>query len=87
MLFIKLLVSIAFVLTSIIVATAQAQQTPAEDVVRVDTELVQTAITVVDKKGKFVEGLNRGDFELVIDSKPRSISFFERVTAGSEREA
>ena len=55
--------------------------------VRVKTELVQTAITVIDKKGKFVEGLGRGDFELMVDGKPRQISFLERVTAGSAREA
>ena len=58
-----------------------------DDVLRINTELVQTTITVVDKKGKFVEGLGRGDFELLIDGKPRPISFFERVSAGSVREA
>ena len=58
-----------------------------DDVVRVNTELVQTTITVVDKKGKFVDGLNRGDFELLIDGKPRAIDFLERVSAGSAREA
>ena len=58
-----------------------------DDVVRTNTELVQTTITVVDKKGKFVDGLNRGDFELLIDGKPRAIDFLERVSAGSAREA
>jgi len=85
------LLPISLLLTLIVagrVDTALAQQqTPADDVVRVDTALVQSAITVVDKKGKFVEGLDRKDFELVIDGKPREIGFFERVTAGSEREA
>jgi hypothetical protein len=65
----------------------QPTQTPSDDVVRTNVELVQTAITVVDKNGKFVEGLNRGNFELLIDGKPRSIDFFERITSGSEREA
>lgn len=63
-------------------ASAQQQpasQTPADDVLRVNTELVQTAITVIDKKGKFVAGLERGDFELVVDGKPRPISFLERI--------
>ena len=55
--------------------------------VRTNTELVQTAITVVDKKGKFVEGLERGDFDLLVDGKPRPISFLERITAASDREA
>jgi VWFA-related protein len=77
--------TIALLLTGVIgtIDHASAQ----DDVVRVNTELVQTAITVVDKKGKFVEGLNRGDFELLIDGKPRQIDFLERVSAGSAREA
>ena len=75
--------TIALLLASVIRATAFAQ----DDVVRINTELVQTTITVVDKKGKFVEGLNRGDFELLIDGKPRAIEFLERVSAGSAREA
>jgi VWFA-related protein len=65
------------------------QQRPAptpDDVLRVNTDLVQTAITVVDKNGRFVDGLDRGQFELTVDGKARPISFFERVTAGSVRE-
>src|SRR5215204_5485001 len=56
------------------------------EVVRTKTELVQTAITVLDKKGHFVEGLQREQFELMIDGKPRPVAFFERVAAGSTRE-
>jgi VWFA-related protein len=66
---------------------AQQQRAPQQgDVVRINTELVQTAITVLDKKGHFVEGLQRDQFELVVDGKPRPIAFFERVAAGSARE-
>jgi VWFA-related protein len=65
----------------------QPQKPPADDVLRVNTELVQTAITVVDKDGRFVDGLSRDQFSLAVDGKPRQISFFERVTAGSPREA
>ena len=70
-------------------AKGQAQQQPrqSDDVVRINTELVQTAITVVDKNGRFVDGLERGQFQLIVDGKPRPISFFERVTTGTEREA
>jgi hypothetical protein len=32
---------------------------PADEVLRINTDLVQTAITVVDKQGRFVEGLDR----------------------------
>src|SRR6267142_2533071 len=71
------------------VANAQQPQPKAqdEDVLRISTDLVQTAITVIDKNGRFVDGLDRGQFELTVDGKPRPISFFERVTAGTEREA
>src|SRR5215210_6310057 len=58
----------------------------AQDVVRTETELVQTAITVLDKKGHFVEGLQREQFQLLVDGKPRPVAFFERVAAGSARE-
>lgn len=69
-------------------ARAQQPQKPtADDVLRVTTELVQTAITVVDKQGHFVDGLSRDQFELTVDGKPRPINFFERVAAGSPREA
>jgi VWFA-related protein len=62
---------------------ASAQQS---DVVRTNTDLVQTAVTVLDKKGNFVEGLQREQFELIVDGKPRPVSFFERVASGSARE-
>jgi VWFA-related protein len=65
----------------------QPQKPDAGDVIRINTELVQTAITVLDKGGHFVDGLSRDQFELLVDGKPRPISFFERVTAGSAREA
>lgn len=56
------------------------------EVVRTNTELVQTAITVLDKKGHFVEGLQREQFQLLVDGKPRPVAFFERIAAGSARE-
>jgi hypothetical protein len=58
----------------------------SDDVLRINTDLVQTAVTVVDKDGRFVDGVDRSKFELTVDGKPRPISFFERVTAGSARE-
>jgi VWFA-related protein len=54
-------------------------QSPADDVVRVSTELVQTDVTVFDKQGRFVDQLTGNDFELFVDGKPQEISFFERV--------
>ena len=60
---------------------AQPEQT--DDVVRFKTELVQTDLTVVDKRGRFVDGLSVDDFELRVDSKLQPLSFFEKVVAGS----
>src|SRR5215213_9228811 len=62
---------------------ANAQET---EVVRTNIELVQTSVTVLDKNGKFVEGLQREQFELMVDGKPRPLAFFERIAAGSPRE-
>jgi len=59
---------------------------PQDDVVRVNTELVQTDVMVFDKKGQFVDGLKAEQFALKIDNKPQPISFFERVASGSSRE-
>jgi len=58
----------------------------AEDIVRIDTELVQTDLVVLDPKGHFVDNLPGEAFELKVDGKPRAISFFERVRAGSADE-
>jgi VWFA-related protein len=64
------------------------QSTPgqSEDVVRVNTALVQTDVTVFDRRGTFVEDLKREQFVLKVDGKPREISFFEKVKAGSHSE-
>jgi len=80
------LLTMAPVLLTLSVSAQQPQNAPPEDVVRVNTDLVQSAITVVDKDGHFVEGLRQDQFELLIDGKPRPISFLERVMAGSFRE-
>ncbi len=59
---------------------------PADDVIRVNTELVQTGVMVFDKQGHFVDGLRREQFELSVDGKPQPISFFEQVKAGTSKE-
>jgi VWFA-related protein len=69
------------------VASAQAQTKPApspeqDDVIRVNTELVQTDVMVFDKKGQFVDGLQAEQFALKVDNKPQTISFLDRVTSG-----
>jgi VWFA-related protein len=63
----------------------QPPQQP-DDVLRINTELVQTDLMVFDKQGHFVDGLKREQFELTVDGKPQPISFFEQVKAGTSRE-
>ena len=58
----------------------------AEDVVRVNTELVQTDVMVFDKDGKFVNGLKPEQFELLVDGQPQPITYFESVVTGSRNE-
>ena len=59
---------------------------PADDVVRVNTALVQTDVTVVDKHGHVITGLKPETFELRVDSKPRPLSFFEEILTGGPEE-
>jgi VWFA-related protein len=54
----------------------------AQDVIKFDTSLVQTDVSVFDKNGRFVDGLKPEQFVLKVDKTQREISFFERVTAG-----
>src|SRR5437899_1914533 len=62
-----------------------AQQKP-DEVVRVNTDLVQTDFMVFDKQGKFVDGIKRDQLILKVEGKPREISFFDRIAAGSRSE-
>ncbi|HEX8898370.1 MAG TPA: VWA domain-containing protein, partial [Chthoniobacterales bacterium] len=41
---------------------------------------------VFDKQGNFVDGLKREQFAFKVEGKPREITFFDRVTAGSRSE-
>jgi Ca-activated chloride channel family protein len=54
--------------------------TPAQDqdddVVRVSTELVVLNATVLDKDGKFVGGLRRGDFQIFEDGQEQKLATF-----------
>lgn len=80
-----------FLISLLVVPAGLAQQRPSEQsdeaIIRISTDLVQTDVTVLDKQGRFVEGLRPEQFELLVDGKPQHISFFEQVTAGSRREA
>ncbi|MBV9957588.1 MAG: VWA domain-containing protein [Acidobacteria bacterium] len=72
-----------------VLAGAAQGQTPSgqsDEVVRISSTIFQTDVMVFDKQGRFVENLQREQFELRVDGKVKPISFFERVKAGSIQE-
>src|SRR6201986_2416270 len=84
----------ALVLCLVAFATfARAQQqtqppkTPAtqqqDDVVRVESDLVNTDVMVFDKSGKFVGGLGREQFQVTVDGRVVPVAFFEQVQGGA----
>ena len=58
----------------------QGQKQREDEILRVNTELVQTGVAVVDKQGRFVDGLQREQFELRVDGQLVPVSFAERVS-------
>ncbi len=67
-------------------AQQQQPQEPADETIRITTELVQTGVVVLDKQGKFVDGLRQDQFVLKVDGQPVTPAFFEQVVAGTARE-
>jgi len=84
----KLLSGLLVLLVSqpLLIAQRQRKPQPAEDVLRINTDLVQTSVTVLDAKGQFVDGLKKEDFALQVDGQPVPVSFFENIIAGSSRD-
>lgn len=78
-------------LSTVTQAQQQQQGQPAtqqsdEEVVKIESALMQAGVTVLDKQGRFVEGLKAEQFEVLVDGKPQAVSFFEQVAAGSPEE-
>ncbi|HKG14421.1 MAG TPA: VWA domain-containing protein [Pyrinomonadaceae bacterium] len=72
------------------VQVGAAQSRPArqddDEVIRVNAEIVQTDVTVLDKRGRFAEDLKPEQFELKVDGRAVPLAFFERVRAGGADE-
>lgn len=87
------LIFVSLLFLASFVRAARAQEAGPEqplkqddEVVRIDVNLVQTDVMVLDKQGRFVDNLQREQFDLRLDGRPQAISFFERVMSGSSRE-
>lgn len=65
---------------------SSGQPAQPDEVIRVSAELVQTDVLVFDKQGHFVDNLRPEDFDLRVDGRAQTVSFFERVRAGSFNE-
>lgn len=73
---------LAFVLTiSLLAQTAAQDPVKKDDVIRVDTNLVQIDVVVTDKNGKQVTDLKPEDFEVSEDGKKRQITHFSYIDA------
>jgi VWFA-related protein len=80
-----LLLLFAFILSTLAQQPAQ-QPSQDDDVLRINTELVQTSVIVLDKQGKFVDGLKPEQFQVRVDGKPVTPTFLEQVIAGTTAE-
>lgn len=61
-------------------------QPTEDDVVKIETNLIQTGVIVIDKKGQLVEDLKAQDFELKVDGKITEVPFFEANFNGRQAE-
>jgi VWFA-related protein len=87
---IKLFLVIGF-LFSCSVASLSQEPTPTptraeieDDVLKINTKLIQTGVFVTNKKGDFIDNLTKDDFEVRVDNKPVSTLFFDKVIAGKK---
>ncbi len=55
-----------------------------DDIIKVDTKLVQVDAVVLDKNGKLVSDLKVEDFEILQGGKPQKIDFFSFVKGNAE---
>jgi Ca-activated chloride channel family protein len=72
------------VLYSALAYSTAGQQTKREEeqaTIRMDVNLIVLHVAVVDRSGQFVSGLDKRDFQLLVDGAPRSITVFERDDA------
>jgi len=74
----------ALLVTTLLAQTTPQQQrpreTPAEDVIRITTELIQTDVVVVDKNDDVISDLKLGDFDVYDNGKKQELQFMEFIS-------
>lgn len=53
------------------------RNTKEEEIIRVDTDLVTTPVSVMDRNGRFIPGLKKKDFKIYENGAQQQITFFQ----------
>lgn len=53
------------------------QKKQEDEIIRVDTDLVTTPVSVMDRNGRFIAGLKKKDFKIFENGVPQAITFFQ----------
>ena len=61
----------------------ESTEKESEGVFRVNTQLVQIDAVVTDKKNAHIEDLKEADFEIFVDGKKQSLTYFRLVKLAS----
>ncbi len=80
----SVLILLAAFLCSTLVAEPQTKNQEADDVIKINSNLVSFDVTVKDKKGKPITNLKADDFTVTENGVPQKIEFFDSTLANSE---
>ena len=56
---------------------AKPSANPEDEVITVDTDLVTTPVSVLDRNGRFIPGLRQRDFKIFENNVPQKITYFQ----------
>jgi Ca-activated chloride channel homolog len=73
---------IYFALLPAVAGTACAQDRQPAKTIRVESRLVEVYATVYDRNGRYIDGLNSENFQILEDGKAQQIFSFEASTRG-----
>jgi VWFA-related protein len=80
----SLLIAASVLLAESSAAPMQKKAGEQDRPVQLKTELVELRVVVTDRRGQIIDGLNKQDFELRENDRPREISFFSLERVGAE---